>query len=348
MTCSQMDMPTIQSENQRVFRLFEAIFDYRNRTPIKESLSIESIEAIIIRTFLAWTMKLNESLFKPMFMKILHWANIGDRSARTIMNEDLSDRKDNEGRYENDTVTYRFLSRTLFFYRLLNALSDALKTIIVPYYSAVLDDIIRYLSISLDSNIVERIPPLYSSLIEALVDCLRQLFLYDSEGFLNKDRFDKLLQPLVNQLDNPFLLNISKKTLNREENSGNEKIDGNEVSKDSSSSSSIYERFVVRHLAPCLSQMAMCVHNDIFWQPLNHQILLKTRSEFPQVRFAALKVIEHAWLKLGEEWLILLPESVPFFAELMEDSNPLVEQQCNKVIHLIETHLGDEKISSYL
>ena len=38
----------------------------------------------------------------------------------------------------------------------------------------------------------------------------------------------------------------------------------------------------------------------------------------PQVRFAALKVLEGFHTRLGEEFMVLLPESIPFLAELME------------------------------
>ena len=37
-----------------------------------------------------------------------------------------------------------------------------------------------------------------------------------------------------------------------------------------------------------------------------------------QVRFAALQVVEAIAQKLGEEYMILIPETVPFLAELME------------------------------
>ena len=37
-----------------------------------------------------------------------------------------------------------------------------------------------------------------------------------------------------------------------------------------------------------------------------------------QVRFAALQVVEAIAQRLGEEYLVLIPETVPFLAELME------------------------------
>ena len=37
-----------------------------------------------------------------------------------------------------------------------------------------------------------------------------------------------------------------------------------------------------------------------------------------QVRYALLKVLQVIYTKLGEEFMVLLPETIPFLAELME------------------------------
>ena len=39
---------------------------------------------------------------------------------------------------------------------------------------------------------------------------------------------------------------------------------------------------------------------------------------FSQVRFAVLKVLQEFYTLLGEEYMVLLPETIPFLAELME------------------------------
>ena len=69
---------------------------------------------------------------------------------------------------------------------------------------------------------------------------------------------------------------------------------------------------------PCLSQFAVAAGSDALWKPLNYQVLLKTRHTSAQVRFAALKVLEGIHARLGEDFMVLLPETIPFLAELME------------------------------
>ncbi|NWZ97529.1 HEAT1 protein, partial [Nesospiza acunhae] len=65
-----------------------------------------------------------------------------------------------------------------------------------------------------------------------------------------------------------------------------------------------------------------------------------------QVRFAALLALIEVAQKLKENYLVLLPESIPFLAELMEDECEEVEQQCQKTIQELEVILG-EPLQSY-
>ena len=46
--------------------------------------------------------------------------------------------------------------------------------------------------------------------------------------------------------------------------------------------------------------------------------LFSIRHPSSQVRFAALVIAQDMYRKLGEEFTVLLPETIPFLAELME------------------------------
>lgn len=45
--------------------------------------------------------------------------------------------------------------------------------------------------------------------------------------------------------------------------------------------------------------------------------------------------------KLGEDYLPLVPETVPFLSELLEDENPEVEEQCQRSVQELEKILGE-------
>jgi len=74
---------------------------------------------------------------------------------------------------------------------------------------------------------------------------------------------------------------------------------------------------------------------------------LKTRSDSPKVRFAALKVIQEFYVQLKEDMMVLIPETIPFLSELMEDSDGEVEKLTHEVIRTMEQYLGADAVSSF-
>ena len=93
-------------------------------------------------------------------------------------------------------------------------------------------------------------------------------------------------------------------------------------------------------LTPCLAQMALAT-DDILWKSLNYQILVKTKSSIPQVRIGTLETIVAIATKLGEDYLMLLPETVGSLAELLEDDDERVENAIKKAIQKLEDVLGE-------
>lgn len=65
-------------------------------------------------------------------------------------------------------------------------------------------------------------------------------------------------------------------------------------------------------------------------------------GENPFTRVAALKVERELTERLGEEWLALLPEMLPFISELMEDEDEAVEKEVRRWVMEIEEVLGEK------
>lgn len=59
-------------------------------------------------------------------------------------------------------------------------------------------------------------------------------------------------------------------------------------------------------------------------------------------RLAAVKCEQALTERLGEEWLALLPEMLPYISELMEDDDEAVEQEVRKWVLQIEEILGEK------
>ncbi|NWW83175.1 HEAT1 protein, partial [Climacteris rufus] len=212
--------------------------------------------------------------------------------------------------------------RLLTFHRIADCIADKLKGLFTLFAGHLVKPFAETLN---QVNISKTDEAFFDSdnnteksclLLQFTMDCLHKLFLFDTQKFLSKERAETLMQPLVDQLENV--------------------LGGDEV----------FQERVTAHLIPCIAQFSVAMADDSLWKPLNYQILLKTRHNSPKVRFAALLALIEVAQKLKENYLVLLPESIPFLAELMEDECEEVEQQCQKTIQQLEVILG-EPLQSY-
>ncbi|NWX47327.1 HEAT1 protein, partial [Steatornis caripensis] len=212
--------------------------------------------------------------------------------------------------------------RLLTFHRIADCIADKLKGLFTLFAGHLVKPFAETLN---QVNISKTDEAFFDSensteksclLLQFTLDCLHKLFLFDTQKFLSKERAETLMMPLVDQLENML--------------GGDEK----------------FQERVTAHLIPCIAQFSVAMADDSLWKPLNYRILLKMRHTSPKVRFAALLALLEVAQKLKENYLILLPESIPFLAELMEDECEEVEQQCQKTIQQLEVILG-EPLQSY-
>ncbi|CAL8302708.1 unnamed protein product [Lota lota] len=212
--------------------------------------------------------------------------------------------------------------RLLTFYRLADRIADRLKGLFVLFAGNLVKPFSDLLQ---QTNVAKTDEALFDSedgvekstiLLHHVLDCMFKIFMYDTHHFLSKDRAEALMGPLVDQLEN---------TLGGEES---------------------YQLRVTQHLVPCLGQFSVAMGDDMQWKTLNYQVLLKTRHSSSKVRFSALLMVMELARKLRENYMVLLPETIPFLAELMEDESEEVEHQVQKVIQEMENILG-EPLQSY-
>lgn len=77
------------------------------------------------------------------------------------------------------------------------------------------------------------------------------------------------------------------------------------------------------------------------------QVLLLCRSEVAGTRLAAIECVHNMVARLREEYLGMLPESLPFLSELLEDSDSAVLARSRALVKLLE-ELSDESLEEYL
>lgn len=105
---------------------------------------------------------------------------------------------------------------------------------------------------------------------------------------------------------------------------------------------------VEQYLIPAIVELANAVQaSEDHAKSVNAKLLAHMRDEDIHVRLAAVEALTQVYAKVGEEWLSLLPESVPVIAELMEDDED-VESATQRLIKAIEEHLGEGELESML
>jgi len=94
-------------------------------------------------------------------------------------------------------------------------------------------------------------------------------------------------------------------------------------------------------LIPAVVELAAAADSQEHQKELNTSILKHLRSESAAVRLAAVKAEQELAQRLGEEWLGMLPEMLPYISELQEDDDDVVERETMRWIVMIEKVLGE-------
>ena len=132
------------------------------------------------------------------------------------------------------------------------------------------------------------------------VDMLHQMFANDQEGAISKEIHTQLIDPLVDCFASDDL-------------------------RDKACAAAV--------------EMAKSMASDALWKPLNYQILLKMRSRDKKVQLACLKTIHRFWEEFKEDFLLLLPDVLPFLGEVMEEEDDEVVKSAQQLLAVINALL---------
>lgn len=262
------------------------LFALQLRTNSAGSVDVRQIDAQedhVIGAFVGLVLKLSETSFRPLYQRIYDWA---------IREPDAS------------------VQRAITFYRLSGRVAAALKSLFVLFSSDFVPNAAELLAQhgAEAQTGKDKKAPQRTQLVEAIVRTLHSIFLHDSQGFVNAHRFDVLLQPLVDQLQNPVVL-----------------------------ASASLQTDVIQ----CLAQLGVARNDDSAWKQLNYQILLKSRHSASAIRLLAVGACVELAKRLNDDYLPLLPETIPFFAEMLEDEDETVERACQLRVQELERVLGE-------
>lgn len=94
-------------------------------------------------------------------------------------------------------------------------------------------------------------------------------------------------------------------------------------------------------LIPAITELAVATDSATHHKEMNAVMLKCMRSDKAAVRLAGVQSERALTERLGEEWLALLPEMLPFIGEALEDDDEAVEQEVQRWVVAIEGILGE-------
>ncbi|KAG2446493.1 hypothetical protein HYH02_008484 [Chlamydomonas schloesseri] len=353
-----------------LFNFLLRALDVRQRRPAALAAhgdaALDAVEAAAVRALVALTMKLSEARFKPLFLRLLEWAS-------TVSVP--------EGGSEPS-----YLGRMVALYGAVNALTDRLRSVLVPYFRYLLDSAIAHLGgddgaaggVRRGKKKLKRASAA-AALAEAeaaaaaaadgaddqaaaqvklawllrlrIVRALHRCCLHDSVSFIDAERFARLHPALLGQLEAeppaaamPLLRSPAHADADL---TAYLKLGAATRSYTSADGAAAASGPLGAAAVGCLLALAVAANNDALWKPLNHGALMLTRSSEPRVRALALEVVAQLVDRLREEYLVLLPESLPFLSELLEDVDAGVAERVRQVVAQLE-EISGEKLDEYL
>eukprot|EP00953_Heterococcus_sp_UTEX-ZZ885_P032705 17059-Heterococcus_DN1.PRE.2 len=311
----------------------------------------DAVDASAIAAVMVLVLKLNENELRGLFMQLCRW-----KDQHVTINTAAA------------TTSGSVLHRRVTFYKLVQVMSGTLKTIFVPYFAHVLSDMKAILSIvasttgdgtvsssSDDSKkrrkrqklgkdtsstatatavlaitdstgvIAQDVKQSYIIVCHTITAALKNCFQYDRQSFIDASRFELIMPVLVDQLDAILLL------LQPNDD------DSTDTAAIASTTATVsHAEYIEYTLAPCIAHLAAAAGKDTLWKPLVNAVLMKTRHSSSAIRLGAIQVLQKCFVIVGEEFLVLIPECLPFLSELMEDASQPVEQATRTLIKYIE------------
>lgn len=245
-----------------------------------ENIETSLVESSVISAISEIALKCSESTFRTFYHKLHEWKN-----------------------GENNDI------RVFIYFKLLNALSSELKGLYLLFAGNLIPTANSILTECKTNTLKEK-----TLLIQSIVSTLSNVFKYDTINFTTKERFEIIMNPLIDLL---------------------EAVDLED-----------YNNVCQHYVIPCISNLIAAVTDDTLWKDINCQIMLKARHRLPEVRSVCIDTTLAVAERLGENFLPLLPDSIPFLAELMEDEQEEIEQKTRKAIQQMEKYVN-EPIESY-
>lgn len=279
-TVEEIDKKSATSQSPIFFKLLLSLFEYRSISKFDNN-TVSRIEASVHQIANMYVLKMNDKVFRPLFVILINWAFDGE----DVTNKEISE-----------------IERLTAFFKFFNKLQENLKGIITSYFTYLLEPTNGLLKRFISKDIVD------INLRRLVLKSLTSAFKYDrNEYWKSTSRFELISITLVDQLSN--IEDVIGKYLVKA--IGSLAANNNGVEEHNQ----IMNKLLISHMK------ATCSSSEKLW---------------------AVRSIKLVYSKVGESWLILLPQLVPIIAELLEDDDEEVEQEVRTgLVKVVENVLGE-------
>ena len=329
---SGMERPAVLGNMQDACALAGLLLDHRRAMGEQGDSATEAVDSAVVDATAVLLFKFTESELRQFILRLADWRDAGSEAEDTPADD-----------------AWRGAARATVFFRLMAVLSEKLRGVFVPTLALVWEDLVNVLTHlptraakkaeeaasekkgaskrgrGGDKGSAAQAPAELAHTRELTTgatwasESIRLCCLHDATGFVDESRFEAVVAPLVDLLGH----------------------------RDVFSSDAEYSEFAQSSVTPALVALACAAAKDTLWKPMNHRILLLTRHSSDCVKTACLATLHALFQEVGEEYLILLPECIPFLAELLEEDNRQVTAETRELIQYIEG-LSGESLDTYL
>jgi len=156
---------------------------------------------------------------------------------------------------------------------------------------------------------------------------------------MDKSQFDQILTPLIGQLDVNRFLSAENEL---ENGSPKKKRKAKKAESENDVILESYGRYVSEDVTDTIVKLAVTQNDSANWQTLHHEILKFASHDSPHVRSSTLNLVRSMFEQVGEEYIVLLADTLPALAELLEDENEEVRLLANKIAVKLEQLSGED------
>jgi len=307
-------------------------------------------ESVLTDVLSSLVVKLSESSFRPVFLHILDWSSKGADGA--------------DGR-----VMRGKLARRITLFHIVIKLTTKLRSIFVPYFKHLVEVCTELLECSTPLELIGGGPgpskkkkgtsaesesdaatgAMWVLRLE-IIHALKRCFLYDNVGFADESKFEELLPVILSSMSDQPSESVCSNVLNTY---ARQVLDIASIASPELVSVDRRVEFntldiIARETADCLVKMSAASNDDVLWKRFNSKVLMASRTECSRTKLVCIEVASQLATHLKEDYIVLIAETVPFVAELMEDRDPSVTDACKKFVRTVEEISGEEDLQQYL